>query len=219
MAWLPLKIISLERGGLETATRGPRRRFFERDRIMRMDIKKRIMAASTGAVMAASLAVAPAAGAATAPVGGETATPDAYCAEEYWTSTTVTSNTFKQSYSAYSSVSGAPGVRLTIATGRTFGVSGDITGELSGDVSAIVAGVSAKVGTRVGVSYSSTNTVSGAWTVPSTYTNGGKLAIGAKRAQGTWKRQMLNRSCDVVTLRSGSFYTPWQQFYFQHFKL
>ncbi|GGK46074.1 hypothetical protein GCM10007073_11470 [Micrococcus flavus] len=71
MAWLPLKIISLERGGLETATRGPRRRFFERDRIMRMDIKKRIMAASTGAVMAASLAVAPAAGAATAPVGGE----------------------------------------------------------------------------------------------------------------------------------------------------
>ncbi|MBB4881932.1 hypothetical protein BJ976_000283 [Micrococcus flavus] len=30
---------------------------------------------------------------------------------------------------------------------------------------------------------------------------------------------MLNRSCDVVTLRSGSFYTPWQQFYFQHFKL
>lgn len=74
----PQSGFSHSRGGeLETATRGPRRRFFGRNRIMRMDMKKRIMAASTGAVMAASLAVAPVAGAATAPVGGETATPDA----------------------------------------------------------------------------------------------------------------------------------------------
>lgn len=186
---------------------------------MRMNIKKKLAALASGTVVAASLMVAPAAGAATTPGDGEAVSPDAYCAEEYWTNTSVTSNTFKQSYSSYSSVSGAPGVTLTIATGRTFGVSGDITGELSGDVSAILAGVSAKVGTRVGVSYSSTNTVSGTWKVPSTYTNGGKLAIGAKRAQGTWNRQMLNRACNVVTLRSGSFYTPWQQFYFQHYKL
>lgn len=186
---------------------------------MRMDIKKKLAALSAGAVVAGLLTAAPSAGAAPTPAGEDTPSLDAYCAEEYWTNTSVTSNIFKQSQSSYSSVSGAPGVTLTIATGRTFGVSGDITGELSGDVSAILAGVSAKVGTRVGVNYSSTNTVSGSWKVPSTYTNGGKLAIGAKRAQGTWSRQMLNKSCNVVTPRSGSFYTPWQQFYFQHYRL
>lgn len=102
---------------------------------------------------------------------------------------------------------------------RTYGVSGDISGELSSDVNAILAGVSAKVGTRVGASFSAYNTVSGSWTVPSTYTNGGKLAIGSKRAHGTWSRQMLNRNCDVVTLRSGSYALPRLAFHFEHFRL
>lgn len=186
---------------------------------MWMDIKKKLSAVSAGVVVAPALTAAPGAGAVTSSPEGGVISPNADCAEESWTTVNVTSNTFKKSHSAYSSVSGAPGVTLSIATGRTFAVSGDITGEVSGDVRAILAGVSAKVGTRVGVTYSSTNTISGAWKVPASYKNGGKLVIGAKRAKGTWKRQMLTRNCKVVTVRSGSFTTPWQQFHFQHYRL
>ncbi len=186
---------------------------------MRMNVKKKMSVLAAGAVVAASLVAGPAAGAAISPPEGEGVSPDATCPEEYWTNVSVPSSTFKQSGSAYSSVAGDPGVTLTIRTGRVYSVTGDITGELSGDVSAILAAVTAKVGVRVGASYSGTNEASGAWTVPSTYTNGGKLAIGAKRSSGTWSRQMLNRSCNVVTLRSGSYVTPWQQFYFQRSRL
>lgn len=186
---------------------------------MRMNIKKKLAALASGTVVAASLMVAPAAGAATTPGDGEAVSPDAYCAEEYWTNTSVSYSAFKQSYTSYSSTTGGPGVTLTIQVNRTYGVSGDISGELSGDVSAILAGVSAKVGTRVGASFSAANTVSGSWTVPSTYTNGGKLALGSKRAHGKWSRQMLNRNCNVVTLRSGSYALPRLSFHFEHSRL
>lgn len=186
---------------------------------MRMDIKKKLAALSAGAVVAGLLTAAPSAGAAPTPAGEDTPSLDAYCAEEYWTNTAVSYSAFKQSHSPYSSTSGGPGITLSIQVNRTYGVSGDISGELSSDVSAILAGVSAKVGTRVGASFSASNTVSGTWTVPSTYTNGGKLAIGSKRVHGTWTRQMLNRNCNVVTLRSGSFALPRLAFHFEHSRL
>lgn len=125
---IPSQDRATREGGARDRGPRPRSRFSERDQIMRMDIKTRIMAAAPGAWDA------------TAPVGVDTASPDAYCAEEYWTNTAVSYSGFQQSHSSYSSTTGGPGITWSVQVNRTYGVSG----ELSGDGSAILAGASAR---------------------------------------------------------------------------
>jgi hypothetical protein len=81
-------------------------------------------------------------------------------------------------------VSGDPGVTLTISTSTTFTVIGTIgaNAQISGSV--VVLTVQEQINVSITASISRATTNSGAWTVPASYTIGGRLEIGARKFSG-----------------------------------
>lgn len=104
-------------------------------------------------------------------------------------------------------VYGQSGVTLSIsaAAGTTF--SGTVGGSVSGDISAIVASADASINASITYSKTTTVTLGGSWTVPSTQTVGW-LALGSQGYGMNWAYYEYNANCGVVTLRSGTASLP-----------
>jgi len=127
--------------------------------------------------------------------------------------------TFTRASGANSSVTGGPGVTLTISKSTTFSVSGSITGSSSVSASVVVATVQAQVGATIGASYSGTSSSSGAWTVPSTYQIG-RLEIGSNKYAGTVTHYVENSNCVWVQSGTSAAYdAPAKEWHFKTSKV
>ncbi|MCA1306954.1 hypothetical protein LC082_08585 [Microbacterium esteraromaticum] len=137
--------------------------------------------------------------------------------------TTITSSGFKQASGAGSSVTGGPGVTLSISRSTTFSVTGTISG--TADVSAgaargpIEARVGGSIGGSVSGTFSGTSTTSGSWTVPRSYKIG-RLAIGAVKYKGKVQKVKMVQACNLVNVGSpASFDVPRAEWSFRHTKV
>lgn len=132
-----------------------------------------------------------------------------------YTKATNTGVAFQQAGGDYSSVTGGPGVHLSISTTRTFTVSGTITSTAEVSADAVIASVKSGVGVSIGKSQSGTTTNSGLWVVPSNYKIG-RLAIGSMKYRGTVTKYLENSNCVAVKLGSSASYNaPKREWHFQ----
>ena len=129
--------------------------------------------------------------------------------------------TFTRASGFNSAVSGDPGVTLTISRTTTFTVSGSLgaTSSISGSV--IVLTAQQQLNVTLTATFSGQSSSSGSWTVPSSYTNGGKLEIGSRKHRGTIEKfQAKPSNCTNGTLLASTTYNaPEDGWYFQHVKL
>jgi hypothetical protein len=134
---------------------------------------------------------------------------------------TSTGYTFTRASGTNASVSGDAGVTLTISTSTTFTVSGTIASntQLSASVVIITVNQAFNISITTGISRTSTN--SGAWTVPASYTNGGRLEIGARKYKGvvTMYQAKPSDCSNGAYISSASYDAPDDGWYFQHSKL
>lgn len=137
--------------------------------------------------------------------------------------TSVGGNGFQRASGANASITGGPGVTLTISRSTTFTVGGSITA--TADVGASVAWklISAKLGGALAVgvnaSFAAMSSSSGAWTVPSTYKTG-RLEIGAIKYQGKVQKIKYNTGCGIVNVgTAATFNVPKDEWHFRHTKV
>lgn len=117
-------------------------------------------------------------------------------------------------------VSGDPGVTLGISTTTSYSETGSISVSSGITVSDVITTVKTDVGVTISQGYSMTTSSSGSWTVPASYTNGGALAIGARKHKGSVQKWQANVNCAPTTLLSSSSYkAPEVGWYFKHFQL
>lgn len=152
--------------------------------------------------------------------GGSEVSPASLCSGSYtFFKTNNTGIQFTQASQPNSSVTGGPGVTLSISTSTTFTVSGTVSASAEVSTSAIFASVSATMGVSITNSKSGTTTNSGSWTVPSNW-NIGRLAIGAMKYKGTVTKYLENKDCvDVQVGSSASYNAPQNEWHFQTSKV
>lgn len=127
--------------------------------------------------------------------------------------------TFKQASGNNSSVTGGPGVTLTISKSTTFTVGGSISGTADLSVGAVIAAVKGALGVTIQGSRAGTSSTSGAWKVPSTY-KVGRLAIGANKYAGTVTKYLENKGCVAVKIGSSAKYNaPKNEWHFKTSKV
>jgi hypothetical protein len=150
-------------------------------------------------------------------------TPHAACgAADYNYVDTGDTRTFARASGAHSSVSGDPGTTLTISRSTTFTVTGSLGVTSSISASAIVATAQSQLNITLSGSVSGTSSSSGAWTVPSSYTNGGALQIGAMKHSGMIKKYHAKPAdCSNGAFVSSTTYNAPDDngWYFHHVKL
>jgi hypothetical protein len=134
--------------------------------------------------------------------------------------TVVTSGpTFTQATQPNSSVTGGPGVTLSISTSTNFTVTGTVSTSATATAGVILAQASVTAGVSLAVSKSGTTTNSGAWTVPSNY-QVGRLAIGSYKYSGTVTQYLENSSCTLIQQGSPlSFNVPRNEWSFMPSRL
>jgi hypothetical protein len=123
--------------------------------------------------------------------------------------------TFTQASGSNSSVTGGPGITLTISRATTFTVGGSLGASI--DVSGSIEVVTIKQAYNVTLtaSKSGTSTSTGSWTVPSTY-KVGRLAIGAFKYKGTVTKYVENKNCVLVKFGTAAQYNaPANEWSFQ----
>lgn len=127
--------------------------------------------------------------------------------------------TFKQASGNNSSVTGGPGVTLTISKSTSFTVGGSITKSADVGVDLVIASIKSSLGVTVQASRTGTSSTSGAWKVPSSY-KVGRLAIGANKYKGTVTKYLENKGCVNVKLGSSAKYNaPKKEWHFKTSKV
>lgn len=122
---------------------------------------------------------------------------------------------FTQASGGNSSVTGGPGVTLSISTSTTFTVSGSIGTNVDITASAAILAIKQGYSVTVQASRSGTTTNSGSWTVPASY-NVGRLQIGAMKYAGTVTKYLENTSCVLVKKGSTVTYNaPKNEWHFE----
>lgn len=118
-------------------------------------------------------------------------------------------------------VSGGPNITLGINTSTEFTISGTISASTGVSASVAIATVHTDYGISISTGYTRTSGVSGSWTVPSSYTNGGSLAIGSMKHTGMVYKYQLNTSCAPTTIigAGAKYNAPVSGWYFKSFKL
>ncbi|REH43691.1 hypothetical protein BCF44_109234 [Kutzneria buriramensis] len=104
-------------------------------------------------------------------------------------------------------VYGQSGVTLSInaAAGTTW--TGTVGGSASGDIDAIIASAQATVSSSISWSKTTTVTLGGSWTVPSSQKTGW-LALGSQGYSMHWQVAGYTGGCVYKVLRSGSAALP-----------
>jgi hypothetical protein len=159
---------------------------------------------------------------ATPAFAGPPPTPQSACgADDYNYVDTSTGYTFTRASGNNASVSGDAGVTLTISTSTTFTVGGTIASNSQVSASIVIMTVSQALNISLTASISRTSTNSGAWTVPASYTNGGRLEIGARKYNGVVTKYRAKPSdCSNGTyISSASYNAPDDGWYFKHTQL
>ena len=129
--------------------------------------------------------------------------------------------TFTRAAGNQAVVSGDPGVTLQISKTISFTVGGTLGGNTTVSASAVVLTVQQQLNYSITGSYTATSSNSGAWTVPATYTNGGRLEIGARKHTGWVYKYQLTATCSLGNqIGSGANYNaPEEGWYFKRSKL
>lgn len=113
---------------------------------------------------------------------------------------------------------GGPNITLTIARSTEYSITGSVqaTGGITASID--VLQVSGQISQQVAVSFSNSGSVSGAWTVPSTYKLG-ELAVGTNVHSGTVVKYLQNSSCALVQQASSAYRLPVKAWSFKHYQL
>jgi hypothetical protein len=149
-------------------------------------------------------------------------TPQGVCgAGDYNYEAVADSYTFTRASGNNSVVTGDPGVTLSISKTTTFTVGGTLGGTSSISASVVVATIQQQLNYSITASLSGTTTDSGTWTVPSDYTNGGRLEIGARTHSGAVQKYAAKPAdCSNGRLVSATNYNaPEAGWYFKQTKL
>jgi hypothetical protein len=161
-------------------------------------------------------------GATAIPALAEEVTPQAACGpNDFNYVDTSTGYTFTRASGNNASVSGDAGVTLSISTSTTFTVSGTIGSSTGLSASIVILTVKQDLNISITASISRTSTNSGSWTVPNSYTNGGRLEIGARKYKGVvTKYRAKPADCsNGAYISSASYNAPDNSWHFQHTKL
>lgn len=131
---------------------------------------------------------------------------------------TKSGSAFARASGKNSSVTGGPGVTLTISTSTTYTVGGSLTTTTGITAGSVVASVKADIGVTVQASRSGTTSASGAWKVPSSYKQG-RLELGSIKYSGRVTKYLENRNCQLVQQATTSFNAPRNEWHFQTSKV
>lgn len=127
--------------------------------------------------------------------------------------------TFTQAKGTNSSITGGPGITLTISRATTFTVGGSIGASADVSASAEIVTVKQAFNVTLTASKSGTSTSSGSWKVPANY-KVGRLAIGAFKYKGTVTRYLENKNCALVKYGAAAQYNaPANEWSFQRSKV
>ena len=102
-------------------------------------------------------------------------------------------------------VYGTKGLPLTLSISMGTGITGTVGGQLSGDLNLIVAGAKASVDSSISLTKTVAATASTTWIVP---TATGWLAVGAIAQSGNWQYGYFDCGGRWVVQRSGSYVLP-----------
>lgn len=129
--------------------------------------------------------------------------------------------TFTRANGTRAVVNGDPGVTLTISTTTTYTVGGTLGGTSQISASIVILTIQQQMNYSITASLSGTTANSGAWTVPKSYTNGGRLEIGARKHSGAIQKYAAKpKDCSNGKLVGATSYNaPEDGWYFKHTKL
>ena len=150
-----------------------------------------------GSLLAATLVAAPTAAHA-APTAGCTYNPQYVFSSIY---TTHINHTIQWGYAGETLFAG-------LESGDT--VTGTIGGSLETDASFFFASAKVSVNASIARSFTSTITMAGYWTVPSTYKGEAWFAAGAEADHMNWNYGARNGACQWITMRTGTANLPYR---------
>lgn len=129
--------------------------------------------------------------------------------------------TFTRANGTRAVVSGDPGVTLTISTTTTYTVGGTLGGNTQVSASIVILTIQQQLNYSITASLSGTTANSGSWTVPNSYTNGGRLEIGGRKHSGAVQKYRAKpQDCsNGALLGAASYNAPEDGWYFKHTKL